>query len=393
LIIMNEKLIDIIQDCNLNFLIGSGLSSPYLKTLGNIETLLTQLEAIEMNHDKKKIIKASLYKKYFDEAISKNTKILESSDDAKDVLNNYYDFLKFINIILLKRKSTILSKEVNIFTTNMDIFLEKALENLNLEYNDGFNGRFKPTFSLSNFKKSHFKKSLHYDNKSELPVFNLLKLHGSLTWHLQEDESIVFAADLNQVKKIQIIDIPEGNVIRIGDNISIEKILSDWNEKTTDPLVDTFLAEYEKLLIVNPTKEKFKHTILNHTYYELLRIYSNELEKENTILLVMGFSFADEHIREITLRAANSNPTLMIYIISFSSEAKAEIEARFIPNCIRNDNIEIIAPPQKNTDCSQPIEDKYKFDLSMINKEIFGKFFDKEKIDDRPIEIEEDDSR
>src|SRR4029079_4409722 len=87
-----------------------------------------------------------------------------------------------------------------------------------------------------------------------------------------------------------------------------------------------FVAGYEELLVVvNPTKEKFKHTLLNQTYYELLRIYSNELEKENAFLLVIGFSFADEHIREITLRAANSNPTLLIWVVAHSASAAAEL--------------------------------------------------------------------
>lgn len=66
-------------------------------------------------------------------------------------------FLRVWNSILLKRKSTIVGKEVNIFTTNVDIFSEKAFGDLGLEYNDGFNGRLKPSFSLSNFKKSRFK--------------------------------------------------------------------------------------------------------------------------------------------------------------------------------------------------------------------------------------------
>ena len=75
-----------------------------------------------------------------------------------------------------------------------------------------------------------------------------------------------------------------------------------------------FIDEYENLLIINPTKEKFRSSVLNRNYYELLRIYSTELEKENTVLFVMGFSFSDEHIREVTIRAANSNPTLKVYI-------------------------------------------------------------------------------
>ena len=47
-IITNEKKIiahikDAMQSCNMNFLMGSGLSKPYLITLGNIEILLQAL--------------------------------------------------------------------------------------------------------------------------------------------------------------------------------------------------------------------------------------------------------------------------------------------------------------------------------------------------------------
>ena len=38
-----ERLKDIIQSANMNFLFGSGLSRPYLSTLGEIETWLTDL--------------------------------------------------------------------------------------------------------------------------------------------------------------------------------------------------------------------------------------------------------------------------------------------------------------------------------------------------------------
>ena len=193
---MSEKIKDTIQDCNINFLVGSGLSFPFLETLGNIEALLTELDATALPDGKKKLIKASLYKSYFDGAISKNLEIVQESLGSKGVLASYHGFLRIWNSMLLRRKSTILSKEANIFTTNVDVFLEKALEDLGLECNDGFNGRFKPSFSLSNFKKSRFKKSLHYDNIAEIPVFNLLKLHGSVCWDLDDNDEIVFSGDL-----------------------------------------------------------------------------------------------------------------------------------------------------------------------------------------------------
>ena len=176
------ELKDIIQDCNINFLIGSGVSAPYLKTLGTIEQLLTEAdENKELASDKKKIVRVSLYKKYFDDVITKNVDLLsfnkecgyddfnteikagtEPTDEAKlsCVLGSYKNFLRIINSILLNRKSTILSKQINIFTTNIDLFLEKSFETSNVEYNDGFCGRFNPIFDLGNFKKSYFKKSL-----------------------------------------------------------------------------------------------------------------------------------------------------------------------------------------------------------------------------------------
>ena len=95
--------------------------------------------------------KPPLYKMYFDGVIAKNLQILDESEAAKAVLGGYQNFLRIWNLILLRRKSTIFGKEVNIFTTNVDIFLEKALEDLGLEYNDGFNGRFKPSFSSKQF--------------------------------------------------------------------------------------------------------------------------------------------------------------------------------------------------------------------------------------------------
>lgn len=387
-----DKIRDTIQDCNLNFLIGSGLSRPFLPTLGSIEILLTELaERDNIDPDVKKLIRASLYKKYFDAVIKDNIKVLNSDPATKDVQENYKTFLKAINSVLLKRKVTLLSKEANIFTTNVDIFLDKALEDLNLEYNDGFNGRFNPKFSLSNFKKSHFKKSLHYDNTAELPIFNLLKLHGSLSWAIQ-DKDVIFSCNLNHIKEVESKTVSSDHILDVPDDATIDSLVTASDGKTVDATTEAFLDAYEKLLIVvNPTKEKFKHTLMNQTYYELLRLYSNELEKENTVLFVMGFSFADEHICEITLRAANSNPTLIINVIAHSTQAKIEIEERFGKSNIKNNNIEVFAPEQETDPESKQMKDKFKYDLATINKEVFGQLLERVNCEDVE-EIHEEES-
>ncbi len=336
-----DKLKNIVQDCNINFLFGSGMSAPYLSVLGNIETLLTEAESIN-NAKIKDIIQVSLYKLYFDDVIKKNIKILDGDTSTQDLMNSYKSFFEIFNRIILERRNTLLSKQINIFTTNIDICLEKALEDKGFEYNDGFSGNFNPKFDLSNYKKSLFKRSLHFENVSEIPMFNIYKIHGSLTWELNE-ESILFSKNLKQIKDIDDVTMSDGILIEIEDKDDIVSLETKAKEMTsTSKKRQDFRLEYEKLAIVNPTKDKFRETILNQTYYELLRIYANELEKENTVLFVMGFSFADEHIKEMTLRVANSNPTLQIFIFAYNNDAKINLETKIgLP---RHNNIKIKSP-------------------------------------------------
>jgi len=180
-----QKVKEIIQSSNLNFLIGAGLSTPFLPLLNDIETRLCS----ETDEAKK----IEIYKDYFKKVMLPNKQIIENSlagnlkIDFQKTCDNYKDFFVLISLILLNRRSTILSKQANIFTTNIDIVIETVLENCNLNYNDGFSGQLNPSFSLSNFKKSIYKRSLHFENISELPIFNLVKIHGSLNWQLKEE--------------------------------------------------------------------------------------------------------------------------------------------------------------------------------------------------------------
>lgn len=374
-----QSIRDAVQDGNINFLIGSGLSTPFLNILGTIEDLLSDIEKqTGLDENKKKIIRASIYKKYFDDVISKNIEILDGTASARATLSHYETFIKCLNSILLARKSTILSKQVNIFTTNIDIFLEKALENTKAEYNDGFSGRFNPAFSLSNFKKSSMKRSLHYDNTSEIPMFNLLKMHGALSWESLDGKDIVFSSQLALVKQLKEIQIPSSALVSdIDFQSNIASLVTKAARISFHASIDTFLSVYDKLCIVNPTKEKFQLTLLNKMYYEILRIYSNELEKENSVLFTMGFSFADEHIREMTLRAVNSNPTLIVYILARRHDSVERFMKKFdFLKGVKYNNIKIIAPPPQEQSEEQGTP-AVEFGFKEINEQIFGELFNR----------------
>ncbi|NYJ29223.1 hypothetical protein [Allomuricauda sp. ARW1Y1] len=195
---------------------------------------------------------------------------------------------------------------------------------------------------------------MHYDNISEIPVFNLLKIHGSVTWEMHNGNinfsNLGIVESVNhEISKLSLIDIKKLNDDKWKSdnrNLDIKEIVDEIDKMNPKPNVDDFINSYEKLQIVNPTKDKFRDTTFNKNYYELLRLFANELEKENTVLYVMGFSMADEHIREITIRAIKSNPTLKIFLVSYTESAD-DIISNFLDDLVdikSFPNVEFICP-------------------------------------------------
>lgn len=331
-----EKLKKILESCHINFLIGSGASTNYFETLNMVENLLTELNKKQsiINPDSFKIIDCSIKYAYFQKCIRGNLGFInkriaaERKNEFRSTFNNYNQLFSAINTILTRRKTNIISKQINLFTTNMDLFLDYTLESLNLEFNDGFYGRQNPVFSTSNFKKSIYQVSAHYDNKTELPTFNLFKMHGSVNWKLKK-VSIYHDNQLDVLTRLNEVKILPETLIEIVEGINIEQLIEKSNDLKVSDEINGFLEIYNRLVMVNPTKEKFALTTIDYNFYEQLRMYSNALERENSILFVTGFSFADEHIKEITQRVLRSNPTLIMYVLCYSKSDEEKINELF----------------------------------------------------------------
>lgn len=304
-----KELSEVFQSSNVNFLFGAGTSIPFLPRLGDIEKRL--------NEAKDPAEKEKYYKEYFEKVMLPNKELmdgeLKSKTDFDQTKEAYNSFFKSLTDLLIKRKSTLLSKQASIFTTNIDVLLEYSLEELQINFNDGFSGKFNPVFSLANFKKSIHQRSLHFDHVSEIPVINIIKIHGSLTWAKDPAKAnIIFSSKLDHLDK------------SLGSLTGAD-----------------FKQAYDKILVVNPEESKFLESVLNLYYSELLRLYSSELEKENSTLFVIGFSMDDAHIREITIRAAQSNPTLRVFICC-SQGSKESMEKKMLVE--QHANIQIFTP-------------------------------------------------
>ena len=132
------------------------------------------------------------------------------------------------------------------------------------------------------------------------------------------------------------------------------------------------MDSYNQIVMINPTKDKFITSVLDYHFYELMRIYSNALERENSLLFVMGFSFADEHIAQITKRAADTNPTLQVIIFAYSdNDIDAYKNNLGIAHGCSNNNILILTPTYFKESNNEKFGDLCSkisnFDLKTIN--------------------------
>lgn len=367
-----ERLRTIVESAHLNFLFGAGTSLPYFAPLGNIEDALTELADANVPDGVRLMVRASINAYFFENVVVPNTKVIEREASAESILRSYATFVRTLNRILLRRHSTLLSKQANIFTTNVDMLFEVAMEELGIDFSDGFSGKIRPRFDLGDFNTLRFRMGSRYEHRFEVPVFNLIKIHGSASWRQQERENrkadIYFDHGLTLVGEIEgLLDAarqhllpvlvdpkPEGQgptIRAITDLVaeadqSLEGLELLGTKDAAAAAIRALSEGYNRLGIVNPDKRKFATTVLNETYYELIRRFSNELEKENSVLFVHGFSFRDEHLRDLVLRAARTNPTLQVVVFCYSRGGLRDYKTLLADTEVKNGNIQFVIPDE-----------------------------------------------
>lgn len=343
----------IFSGCRVNFLFGAGFSANVLGILDNNEVIFEALRVCKGTDSTKKdkitILNAYMYWDYFYQCFYP---ISEKMSDVE--LENYFNFSQVLYTILSEKSNPSLDKQANIFTTNYDPIIEIIFDHSNCICNDGFEGRISPAFSTDNYSKTYLRQAVVSNRKAEIPSVNLLKLHGSVTWRKSaKNEEILYQQygellhdfydeykDLFEASLMNNIKNHFKYSTKANIEDKIDAILSDSlldSELVNVSQYETMLAKYKDVfLIVNPTKEKFHDTLLNKNYYELLRIFSNELEKENSLLVVEGFSFKDEHILDLTKRSM-LNPSLKLLVFCYDEKAVEDYEKIF--NDSKNHNI------------------------------------------------------
>lgn len=355
---------------NINFLIGSGASFGVIPTLSsnyiNDKNEKLSIEEILVEKGNDNDLQNIIYLWYYHKILKigyleipkENTELIEK---YKEVFKNYQKFLENL-IKLLQRENYQKEKRINIFTTNYDLFFEKVADSLVGKYefyfNDGSSGNITRKLSMKNYHKKIYHNGIFDNFDREIPIINLFKLHGSVSWKYVNDKNnkpyeikVEYFEDKRNYPESLIEKVSNEEIDKGKEKIEKDKSL---NEK----IINIKKELFENFVLIFPEKNKFENTLYQEFYYQNLRQLSYELEKQNSILIVFGFSFADEHIAEIVKRACN-NPTLNIYIFCYSLDTKNEIlnnlKLEEFPN-----NIKTILP-----------EDNGNIDFKIFLKKLF----------------------
>jgi len=230
----------------------------------NLEALLEIMNAIEVSNQIK-ITDDKITEKIKQVQIFLRDKI-KNSVNSQEVLLIYKDF--YLKTVQKTRKNPI-----NIFTTNYDLFNEMAMDELGFNYNNGFTGTYKRKFTPLSYNYVFVENmNLNRDVWERVSTFyNLVKLHGSISW------------------------VREGNQI--------------WER-------DIGYIQDSDTVMIYPTPMKDRSTLMS-PYSDLFRNMENYLMRRNSTLIVMGYSFGDEHINSVVLNAL-AIPTFSLVVFGDS---------------------------------------------------------------------------
>ena len=235
----------------------------FLSTLFHYRPYVPDTDKEKFNNSIKKIL----------ELIKENTNY---SYDSKEL--NHGKLLNFLSSISVKD-----GNKFSVITTNYDVLIEEAAADNNFVIFDGFNFTPRPKFD-SNMFEWNLVKEVQNINTREVEykekTFNLVKIHGSLTWEKQDD----------------------GTILR----------------KEKDSIRDT-----DKMVMVFPSSDKFAQSY-QEPYFELFTKFQDLIKRPNTLLISSGFSFADVHISKMITQALKNNNSLKILVTDFNIDPNRE---------------------------------------------------------------------
>ncbi|WP_282153482.1 SIR2 family protein [Ruegeria atlantica] len=150
-----------------------------------------------------------------------------------------------------------------VFTTNYDLFSERAMDRLSIPYCNGFSGSVEQRLNPATFRYA-LAEQLDITSKRWAAVDSfvyLCKLHGSINW--VEDGEGLFP-----IRALQ--DVP-----------------------ATD-------ADHRVMIYPTPAKQ---NTSFGAPYSDLFREFQKQVVQDQSVLIIAGYGFGDEHVNNLVFQA------------------------------------------------------------------------------------------
>lgn len=308
-----EEIREVAVSKNVNFLIGSGCSAD---AIGLMSKYWTKAKSRNKHKSPKESAGGAhckdcekLGNKLLLENVCNVSKIIlepylgseQTLNNIKNVSCDYEAFIREVINLMNRMNSRQNPRNINIFTTNYDLFIENALDEVSktetFVINDGARGYFKRVLDSSNFNLTVSYRGPFNNFVDEIPSISLIKPHGSVNW-----------------------------------------------EKTIDDEIEIKAEVVKNPVIVNPDGHESRATFEENYFHDMLRIFQTELDKPQSVLFVIGFSFQDKHIVKMMQRALR-NKELNVYIFCYSNnDTKRDIRKNLAYKDNDINNLKFIEP-------------------------------------------------
>ena len=168
-----------------------------------------------------------------------------------------------------------------IFTTNYDLVIERALDQLGYPYVDGFSGTIDRRLNLAYYGLDFHRVDVNSQSvvSRASASYYLHKIHGSLNWHASDQT--------DSTSGISSFDVIQTHSDSPADDGSV---------------------------LIYPTAAK-EGDSLAYPYSDLMRLLSDALQQADTAVLCLGYGFRDAHINRILLRNLALNTSLGITVV------------------------------------------------------------------------------
>ena len=201
-----------------------------------------------------------------------------SANSNDTVLSLYQDFYKK----LVYRDRSL--PRPWIFSTNYDLFNERAMDRLGVPYCNGFSGTVERRFNPAIFRYS-LAEQLDISSRRWTAVDNfvyLCKLHGSVSW-------IEETGGMFPIREVQ--KLPKKMTNRV-------------------------------MIYPAPTKQ---NASLSSPYSDLFREFQHRVVRDQSVLLTVGYSFGDEHINSIVLQGLTLPGFRLIAFVDPNAEGPVRV--------------------------------------------------------------------